>query len=197
MKRMLFIAILIVGLVSGIYALLTGKDKISYDAKGDKTIYQFTMNTLDGKPKSLADYKGKVVLIVNVASKCGLTPQYKDLEKLYGEYKDKGFVILGFPANNFLGQEPGSSEDIAAFCQKNYGVSFDMFEKISVKGKDIHPLYQFLTNKELNGTTNASVSWNFQKFLINKNGEVITSFSPKTTVYEKEVIEAVNTALSK
>jgi glutathione peroxidase len=197
MKKMLFLAVLIVGLVSGIYALVTGKDKINYDTKGDKTIYQFTMNTLDGKPKNLADYKGKVVLVVNVASKCGLTPQYKDLEKLYGEYKEKGFEIIGFPANNFMGQEPGSSSDIAEFCQKNYGVSFDMFEKISVKGKDIHPLYQFLTSKELNGSTEASVSWNFQKFLINKNGEVVTSFSPRTTVYEDEVIKVINAELSK
>ncbi len=194
---MLFVGILVVGLVSGIYALLTGKDRITYDTKGDNTIYQFTMNTLDGKPKNLSDYKGKVVLIVNVASKCGLTPQYKDLEKLYDEYKDKGLVILGFPANNFMGQEPGSSEEIAEFCQKNYGVSFDMFEKISVKGKDIHPLYQFLTKKELNGSTEASVSWNFQKFLINKKGEVVTSFSPRTTVYEDEVIKAINAELKK
>jgi glutathione peroxidase len=197
MKKMLFLAVLVVGLVSGIYALVTGKDKINYDTKGDKTIYQFSMNTLDGKPKNLADYKGKVVLVVNVASKCGLTPQYKDLEKLYGEYNAKGFEIIGFPANNFMGQEPGSSSDIAEFCQKNYGVSFDMFEKISVKGKDIHPLYQFLTTKELNGTTDASVSWNFQKFLINKKGEVVTSFSPRTTVYEDEVIQAINAELNK
>jgi glutathione peroxidase len=197
MKKMLFVGILVVGLVSGIYALLTGKDRITYDTKGDNTIYQFTMNTLDGKPKNLSDYKGKVVLIVNVASKCGLTPQYKDLEKLYNEYKDKGFVILGFPANNFMGQEPGSSKEIAEFCQKNYGVSFDMFEKISVKGKDIHPLYQFLTKKELNGSTEAPVSWNFQKFLINKKGEVVTSFSPRTTVYEDEVIKAINAELKK
>lgn len=197
MKKMLFVGILVVGLVSGIYALLTGKDRITYDTKGDNTIYQFTMNTLEGKPKNLSDYKGKVVLIVNVASKCGLTPQYKDLEKLYDEYKDKGLVILGFPANNFMGQEPGSSEEIAEFCQKNYGVSFDMFEKISVKGKDIHPLYQFLTKKELNGSVEASVSWNFQKFLINKKGEVVTSFSPRTTVYEDEVIKAINAELKK
>ncbi len=193
---MMLIGLLVIGIVSGIYALIKGKDAVTYDTKGDITIYQFTMNTLEGKPKSLADYKGKVLVVINVASKCGLTPQYKDIEKFYKEYQEKGVEVLGFPANNFLGQEPGTSEDIATFCEKNYGVTFQLFEKISVKGKDIHPLYQFLTNKELNGSTNASVSWNFQKFLIGKNGEVITSFSPKTSVYDTEVIEAVNKALN-
>lgn len=197
MKKMLIIAVLIIGVVSGIYALITGKDKITYDAKGDKTVYQFIMNKLDGKPKPLADYKGKVLIIVNTASKCGLTPQYADLEKFYDEYKDKGVEVLGFPANDFLKQEPGSNSEIGEFCQKNYGVSFDMFEKISVKGKEIHPLYQFLTSKSLNGNVEASVSWNFQKFLINKKGEVVASFSPRTTVLEKEVLDAVNAELKK
>jgi len=197
MKKMLIITIVLMGIVASIYALVSGGSKITYDTKGDKTIYQFTMNTLDGKPRSLADYKGKVLLVVNVASKCGLTPQYEDIEKLYKQYKDQGLVVLGFPANNFLGQEPGSSEQIAEFCQKNYGVTFDMFEKISVKGKDIHPLYQFLTAKSLNGTTDAEVSWNFQKFLIGKNGEVVTSFSPKTSVYDGKVIAAIEAELKK
>lgn len=197
MKKMLIIAVLSVGVVSGIYALITGKDKITYDAKGDKTVYQFTMNKLDGKPKPLADYKGKVLVIVNTASKCGLTPQYADLEKFYDEYKDKGVEVLGFPANDFLKQEPGTNSEIGEFCQKNYGVSFDMFEKISVKGKEIHPLYQFLTSKSLNGSVDAAVSWNFQKFLINKKGEVVASFSPHTTVLEKEVLDAVNAELKK
>jgi glutathione peroxidase len=185
------------GLAASIYALIYGKDKITYDTKGDRTIYQFTMNKIDGTPKKLSDYKGKVLLIVNVASKCGLTPQYKDIEKFYREYKHKGVEVLGFPANNFLGQEPGSNDEIATFCQKNYGVTFDMFEKISVKGKDIHPLYQFLTSKELNGRLDAPVTWNFQKFLISKNGEVVASFSPRTSVYDKSLIEAVESELKK
>lgn len=194
---MLIIGVLVLGLFTGIYALIAGKDKITYNTKGDKTIYQFTMNKLDGKPKSLADYKGKVLIVVNTASKCGLTPQYADLEKFYDDYKAKGVEVIGFPANDFLKQEPGSNSEIGEFCQKNYGVSFDMFEKISVKGKDINPLYQFLTTKELNGNVDASVSWNFQKFLINKKGEVVASFSPRTTVLEKEVLDAVNAELKK
>jgi glutathione peroxidase len=197
MKKMLWTLLILMGVVASIYAIVAGKDKINYDTKGDKTIYQFTMNTLDGKPKNLADYKGKVLLVINVASKCGLTPQYKDIEKFYKEYKEMGVEVLGFPANNFLGQEPGSSEQIAEFCQKNYGVTFDMFEKISVKGKDIHPLYQFLTSKDLNGNVDAPVSWNFQKFLIGKNGEVIAAYSPKISVYDAEVLDAVKVELSK
>jgi glutathione peroxidase len=155
------------------------------------------MNMLEGNPKKLSDYKGKVLLIVNVASKCGLTPQYADIEKFYKQYKSQGLEVLGFPANNFLGQEPGSSEEIAEFCQKNYGVTFDMFEKISVKGKDIHPLYQFLISKSLNGVLDSEVKWNFQKFLIGKDGKVIASFSPKTSVYDNEVISAVEAELKK
>lgn len=194
---MIFLALLVVGLVSGIYALFTGKDKITYDTKGNKTIYQFSLNTLQGKPKKLDEYKGKVLLIVNVASKCGLTPQYAELENIYKEYKGKGLEILGFPANNFLGQEPGNSQDIIEFCQINYGVSFDMFEKISVKGDDIHPLYQFLTAKKLNGQLDAPIKWNFQKFLIDKNGKVVASFEPSVKVNEKQVLSAINKELGK
>lgn len=197
MKKMIFIALLILGLVSGIYALLSEKDSITYDTKGNNTVYQFTMNTLEGTPKNLKEYDGKVLLVVNVASKCGLTPQYEDLQKLYSEYQVKGLEILGFPANNFLGQEPGSSEEIASFCHKNYGVTFDMFEKISVKGSDIHPLYQFLTSKTLNGNVEAPVKWNFQKFLINKKGEVVKFFEPQITVYEDTVIAALQAELAK
>jgi glutathione peroxidase len=197
MKKMLIISVVLMGIIASIYALVSGGSKITYDTKGNTTIYQFTMNTLDGKPKKLSEYEGKVLLVVNVASKCGLTPQYAEIEKFYEQYKDLGLVVLGFPANNFLRQEPGSSEQIAEFCQKNYGVTFDMFEKISVKGEDIHPLYQFLTSKSLNGTTDAEVKWNFQKFLIGKDGKVVTSFSPKTLVYDAEVVTAVETELKK
>lgn len=162
-----------------------------------KSVHEFKVKTIDGKEQSLADYNGKVLLIVNVASKCGYTPQYKDIEALYEKYKDKGLVVLGFPANNFLGQEPGSNEEIQKFCSLNYNVSFPMFSKISVKGKDQAPLYQYLTKKMNNGVLDAEVKWNFQKFLVDKNGKVITSFSPATTVTSTEVIEAIENALSK
>lgn len=160
------------------------------------SVHEFTMKTIEGKEKSLSDFKGKVLLIVNVASKCGLTPQYQDLEALYEKYQDKGLVVLGFPANNFLGQEPGSDKEIKEFCTLKYNVSFPMFSKISVKGKDQHPLYQYLTKKENNGVMDAEVKWNFQKFLIDKNGKLLTSFSPQTSVTEKSVIEAIEKALA-
>jgi glutathione peroxidase len=139
----------------------------------------------------LKQYEGKVLIIVNTASKCGLTPQYEDLEKFYKENKSKGVAILGFPANNFMKQEPGTNEDIKGFCQKNYGVTFDMFEKIEVKGNDIHPLYDFLTHKDKNGNVESDVSWNFQKFVVNKKGEVVASFSPRTSIYDAEVVALV------
>ena len=128
-------------------------------------------------------------MIVNTASKCGLTPQYKELEALYQQYKDKDFVIIGFPANNFLKQEPGTNEEIATFCQVNYGVSFPMMSKISVKGKDMHPLYQFLTQKAKNGVMDSKVSWNFQKYLIGKDGHLEKVIDPKTLPNDPEVIE--------
>jgi glutathione peroxidase len=161
----------------------------------DKTIYNFTLNDIDGKPVSLAQYKGKVVLIVNVASKCGYTPQYADMEKFYEEYKEQGVVILAFPANNFLSQEPGSDNEIKTFCEKNYGVTFPVFSKISVKGKDMAPLYKFLTDKEQNGILDTSVKWNFQKYLIDREGRLVTFFDPGTKVYEEKVIEAVKKLL--
>lgn len=156
------------------------------------SIYQFEVKDIDENDVSLAEYKDKVILIVNTASKCGLTPQYKELEELYQKYKDKGLVILGFPANNFLSQEPGSNLEIKQFCEANYGVSFPMFAKISVKGNDIHPLYQYLTQKSENGTLDAPVKWNFQKFLIDKNGVLVASYSPKTSVTDEEFLESLN-----
>ena len=136
----------------------------------NQTIYQFTVEDINGKPFALADLKGKKVMIVNTALKCGLTSQYKELEALYQQYKDKDFIIIGFPANNFLGQEPGSNEQIASFCSINYGVTFPMMSKISVKGKNMHPLYQFLTQKSKNGVEDSKVKWNFQKYLIGRDG---------------------------
>ena len=153
-----------------------------------ETIYQFEMTSLQGEPVSLEMYKGKVVLLVNVASKCGLTPQYADLQETYSKYKDQGLVILGFPANNFAWQEPGSDEEIEQFCTKNYGVDFPMFSKISVKGKDQHPLYQFLTQKEKNGVLDAKMKWNFQKFLVGKDGKLISVIDPRTKVTEEEIV---------
>jgi glutathione peroxidase len=161
-----------------------------------KTVYDFTMKDIDGKDVSLGQYKGKVLLIVNVASLCGNTPQYSDIEALYEKYKDKGLVVLGFPANNFMSQEPGDNKEIKQFCTTKYAVKFPMFSKISVKGKDMAPLYSYLTQKSENGAVDAEVKWNFQKFLVSKNGQVITSFSPKTKVTESEVVSAIEKALA-
>ena len=153
-----------------------------------ENIYQFKVQDLYGDTFDFASLKGKKVIVVNTASKCGLTPQYKDLEALYEQYKDKGLVIVGFPANNFAEQEPGTKEDIAAFCQKNYGVSFPMMDKISVKGADMSPVYKFLTEKSKNGLEDSEVQWNFQKYLINEKGELVKVISPKTLVTDPEVI---------
>ena len=155
----------------------------------NQTIYQFTVEDINGNPFALADLKGKKVMIVNTASKCGLTPQYKELEALYQQYKDRDFIIIGFPANNFLGQEPGSNEQIASFCSINYGVSFPMMSKISVKGKNMHPLYQFLTQKSKNGVEDSKVQWNFQKYLIGRDGKLEKVIAPKTLPSSDEVTQ--------
>ena len=160
---------------------------VSLEAQ-NKSFYDFAVKTIDGKEFSLSSLKGKKVLVVNVASKCGLTPQYAQLEKLYEKYKDKDFVINGFPANNFMGQEPGSNEEIAQFCSLNYGVTFPMMAKISVKGKEIAPLYQWLTEKKLNGKEDASVQWNFQKFMIDENGNWVGFASPKESPFSEKIV---------
>ena len=156
-----------------------------------ENIYQFKVQDLYGNEFDFASLKGKKVIVVNTASKCGLTPQYKDLEALYEQYKDKGLVIVGFPANNFAEQEPGTKEDIAAFCQKNYGVSFPMMDKVSVKGGDMSPVYKFLTQKSKNGLEDSEVQWNFQKYLINEKGQLVKVISPKTLVTDPEVMDWV------
>lgn len=161
---------------------------VSVIAYGQKTLYDFTVKSIDGTKYNLADLKGKKVLIVNTASKCGLTPQYEKLEELYKTYKDQNFVIVGFPANNFMNQEPGTDEEIKSFCTINYGVSFPMMSKISVKGDDIHPLYLWLTSKEQNGVMDSSVKWNFQKYLIDENGKLVKFFSPKTNPLDDEIV---------
>lgn len=155
------------------------------------SFYDFTVKTIDGKGFPLSSLKGKKVLVVNVASKCGLTPQYEDLQTLYSKYENKGLVILGFPANNFNGQEPGTNEEIMTFCTLNYDVSFPMMEKISVKGDDIAPLYKWLTTKGGNGKADAEVTWNFQKFMISENGEWLGSIAPKTSPLSDEIINWV------
>lgn len=162
----------------------------------DQTIYQFTMPDINGEEVGLNTFEGKVVMIVNVASKCGLTPQYEDLQKLYDEKKDAGLVILGFPANNFMGQEPGTEEEIESFCQKNYGVTFPMFSKISVKGDDMHPLYQFLTQKEMNGVMDSNVKWNFQKYVLNKKGQLVEMIPPSNSVLKDDVVRLIDKLLA-
>ena len=154
-----------------------------------ENIYQFKVEDLSGDTFDFASLKGKKIMIVNTASKCGLTPQYKDLEATYKEYKDKGFVIVGFPANNFASQEPGTNDEIATFCQQNYGVSFPMMDKISVKGEDMAAIYQFLTQKSKNGLQDSTVEWNFQKYLINEKGELEKVISPRTLVTSPEVMD--------
>jgi glutathione peroxidase len=156
-----------------------------------KSFYDFTVQTIDGKPLSLSEFKGKKVLVVNVASKCGLTPQYKQLQELYDKYGKSNFVIIGFPANNFAQQEPGSNEEIQEFCSLNYGVTFPMMAKISVKGDDIAPLYGWLTRKSENGKQDAEVTWNFQKFLIDENGNWAGVFEPKTLPTAPEIVRRI------
>jgi glutathione peroxidase-family protein len=159
-------------------------------------IYDFIMNDINENPVNMSEYEGKVILIVNVASKCGFTYQYDGLEKLYETYKDQGLVILGFPANNFLKQEPGSNEEIASFCRLNYGVTFPMFSKISVKGKDIHPLYEYLSSKESGHDFGGKITWNFNKFLISRKGEIINRFGSKVKPEDEKIIQAIEQALN-
>lgn len=162
----------------------------------EKSVLDFTMKTIDGKEVPLSTYRGDVILIVNVASKCGFTPQYEGLEQLYKRFKEQGFMILGFPENDFMGQEPGTDEEIKTFCTTKYGVTFDMFSKISVIGKNKHPLYRFLTEKSTNPRFAGEIEWNFQKFLIGRDGEVIGRFSPKTKPMSDELVKAVTAALA-
>jgi glutathione peroxidase len=181
--------------VVAITAVLTGHNAV---AKTDKTmtptgIYSFTMKTIDGKEQPLSAYKGKVALIVNVASFCGFTKQYTALEALYNKYKNKGFIILGFPANNFGSQEPGTDAEIKDFCTSKYDVTFDMFSKISVKGNDEHPLYKYLTNDT---KFKGDIEWNFTKFLVDKNGNVVARFQSKVVPNDEAVTKKIEELLS-
>jgi glutathione peroxidase len=157
-------------------------------AQVHKTLYDFSVKDIDGNDFKLSSLKGKKVLIVNTASQCGNTPQYADLERLYKEYGDKNFVIIGFPANNFGSQEPGTNEEIKTFCTANYQVTFPMMSKISVKGEDMHPLYKWLTSKKLNGKMDSEVTWNFQKYMIDGNGNLVDMVQPKEKPYSDKIL---------
>lgn len=163
--------------------------------QGTKTFHDFNTVTLEGEEISLSKYKGKKVLVVNTASRCGLTPQYKGLQTLYEKYQEEDFIIIGFPANNFAKQEPGSNDDIREFCTKNYGVSFPMMHKISVKGGDMDPIYGWLTSKEENGVASSGVKWNFQKYLIDEEGNWVGMVAPAKSPDTKEIQEWIEDGL--
>lgn len=184
MKIVLFVVLALVLISFQYYS----KKKQQTEVQNKISFYDLKTNTLQGDAFDFSTLKGKKVLIVNTASKCGLTPQYEGLQELYEKYKNKNFVILGFPSNDFLFQEPGNSTEIASFCKLNYGVSFPMMEKIKVKGRNKHVVYQFLTEKKHNGIKDSKVKWNFQKYLINEQGVLEKVISPKTKPNAEEII---------
>jgi glutathione peroxidase len=163
----------------------------------EKSVYDYTLNSIDGQPTSLSTFKGKVLMVVNVASRCGYTPQYSALESVYEKYKDKGLVIVGVPANNFGAQEPGTNDEIKTFCTRKYNVQFPMMSKVSVKGSDTTPLYQYLTDTKLNPKTGGEIKWNFTKFLVDRQGNLVARFEPEVTPDSPQVISAIEGALSK
>ena len=163
---------------------------------GEKSAYDFTMNSIEGQPTPLSGYKGKVVMLVNVASRCGYTPQYKALESVYEKYKGRGFVIVGIPANNFGSQEPGTNQEIKTFCATKYSVTFPMMAKVSVKGGDITPLYQYLTDKAANPQTGGEIQWNFTKFLIGPDGKTVARFEPEVTPDDAKVTAEIEKTLA-
>jgi glutathione peroxidase len=181
-------------LLSGVFVISQSKIQ---GAEKVPAVLDFTMNSLEGKPVNLAKYGGKVVLIVNTASQCGLTPQYEKLQELHAKYAGKGLSILGFPANEFGAQEPGNDQEIAQFCQKNYGVQFDMFSKVVVKGDGQCPLYAFLTSPTTDPKHAGPISWNFEKFLVSRTGEIVQRFPPATEPDSPEVVQAVESELAK
>ena len=179
--------------------LLVTFPALADDTKGEKMTgpLAFKMNGIDGKEVDLSTYKGKVVVFVNVASKCGYTPQYEGLQKLYEDYSKEGLVVIGVPANDFLKQEPGSNEEIAQFCKSNYKVTFPMMAKVVVKGEGKTPLYEFLTSKDTNPGFEGEVSWNFEKFLVGRDGKVVGRFKSKVAPTSEEMIKAVKAELAK
>lgn len=174
-------------IANGIHNYL-GKMEKSITQSSLQSFYDLKAKTIDGKDFAFSSLKGKRVLIVNVASECGFTPQYKKLQNLFDQYKDKNFVILGFPCNDFGGQEPGSANEIKSFCEKNYGVSFQLMEKVIIKGSNPHPVYKWLTQKEMNGKSNASVRWNFHKFLIDENGNWVAEYGSMTDPMSDKIV---------
>lgn len=192
MKNLFFVAFTALSLVSCMDNNAQNKTTASSKTAQPmekQSIYQFKVTDLSGKEFDFASLKGKKILVVNTASKCGLTPQYENLQTIYDQYKDKNLVIVGFPANNFASQEPGTSGEIAEFCKQNYGVTFPMMYKISVKGNDMAPIYQFLTEKSKNGLEDSEVQWNFQKYLIDENGHLAKVVSPKTLPTDPEIVD--------
>jgi glutathione peroxidase len=169
---------------------------LSTAAFGASSVHEFTMKAINGTPTPLAQYKGKVMLIVNVASQCGYTYQYEGLQQVFAKYKDRGLVITGFPANNFGEQEPGTDAEIGSFCKSKYGVTFPMFSKISVAGRDMAPLYQYLTSVAANQRTAGPIPWNFTKFLVDRNGKVLARFESAVEPESKELIRAIEQALA-
>ncbi|MGC2197340.1 MAG: glutathione peroxidase [Terriglobales bacterium] len=163
----------------------------------DKSVYDYTLNSIDGQPASFGAYKGRVLMVVNVASRFGYTPQYSALESVYEKYKDRGLVIVGVPANNFGAQEPGTNQEIKTFCTRKYNVQFPMMAKVSVKGSDTTPLYQYLTDPTLHPNTGGEIKWNFTKFLVDRNGNIIARFEPEVTPDSAQVVAAIEKALSK
>lgn len=189
MNKIAFLVCSVVFLIAAQVQAQTSIKKSNIEkVMGTQTIYQFKVQDLSGDTFDFSSLKGKKIMIVNTASKCGLTPQYKELEALYKEYGSKGFVIVGFPANNFASQEPGTNKEIAAFCQQNYGVTFPMMDKVSVKGDDMCEVYKFLTQKSKNGLQDSEVEWNFQKYLINEKGELVKVIKPRTLPTDPEIV---------
>lgn len=195
----LFVVTLVAAIVLTVYGFgyLGSSTSNMSDTPTAKSIYEINALDIDGNDVNLGKYKNQVIMFVNTASKCGYTPQYKGLQAIYDKYKDRDFVILGFPTNNFGGQEPGSNAEIKEFCTLRYKVSFPMFAKISVKGDDKHPLYKYLTSEETNPKFAGDVTWNFNKFLANHKGEIIARFSSKETPESKEVTKSIESALDK
>jgi glutathione peroxidase len=178
-------------------ALALSSNALAADAAKPKSVHDFTVKDIDGKSVDLSKYKGKVLLIVNTASKCGYTPQYTNLEKLYDQYKEKGLEVLAFPANEFKSQEPGTNAEIKEFCTSKYDVSFPLFSKIVVKGEGQAPLYQYLTSTDANQNTAGDIKWNFTKFLVSKDGRIVARYEPKVKPDDKEVIDAIEKELAK
>ena len=189
MKKFGIICALVFSFHQNMQAQKTVTKMDAKNGNAKETIYQFKVEDIEGNEFDFSALNGKKIMVVNTASKCGLTPQYKDLQALYNKYKDQNFIIVGFPANNFASQEPGSNDEIATFCERNYGVTFPMMSKISVKGEDRHPLYVFLTQKAKNGLEDSEVSWNFQKYLINEKGELEKVISPRTLPTDKSIVD--------